>query len=147
MPDKVKFALVGAGGMGRQNAQRVTVDGRGEIVAICDSSGEAAERAAAELGVAELVSLAERFSDSGVDPTLPLVIAGYNGGEKAVRRWLALYPNPPEADHFAEDVGYTETRRYVRRVLGTLQAYRYIYGDEAGSPSGLQPANASDAAR
>ena len=53
MPDKVKFALVGVGNMGRHNAQRVTIDGRGEIVAICDSSGEAAERAAAELGVAD----------------------------------------------------------------------------------------------
>ena len=53
MPDKVKFALVGTGNMGRHNAQRVITDGRGEIVAICDSSGEAAERAAAELGVAD----------------------------------------------------------------------------------------------
>lgn len=85
----------------------------------------------AELGVAELVSLAERFEDTGVDPVLPLVIAGYNGGEKAVRRWLGLYESPPEADRFAEDVGYTETRRYVRRVLGTIMAYRYVYGDES----------------
>lgn len=53
MPDKVKFALVGTGNMGRHNAQRVIIDGRGEIVAICDSNGEAAERAAAELGVAD----------------------------------------------------------------------------------------------
>ena len=83
----------------------------------------------AELGVAELVSLGERFADEGVDPNLPLIIAGYNGGEEAVRRWLGLYESPPDADRFAEDVGYTETRRYVRKVLGTLQAYRYVYGD------------------
>jgi soluble lytic murein transglycosylase len=84
----------------------------------------------AELGVAELVSLHKRFDGTGVSPRTPLVIAGYNGGEKAVRRWLGLYDSPPPADVFAEDVGYTETRRYVRKVLATLMAYRYVYGDE-----------------
>jgi soluble lytic murein transglycosylase len=83
----------------------------------------------AELGVAELVSLHKRFEGTGVSPRTPLVIAGYNGGEKAVRRWLGLYDAPPPADVFAEDVGYTETRRYVRKVLATLMAYRYVYGD------------------
>lgn len=84
----------------------------------------------AELGVAELVSLHKRFEGTGVSPRTPLVIAGYNGGETAVRRWLGLYDAPPPADVFAEDVGYTETRRYVRKVLATLMAYRYVYGDE-----------------
>jgi soluble lytic murein transglycosylase len=82
-----------------------------------------------ELGVAELASLHKRFEGTGVSPRTPLVIAGYNGGEKAVRRWLGLYDAPPPADVFAEDVGYTETRRYVRKVLATLMAYRYVYGD------------------
>ena len=54
MPDKIKFALVGAGGMGRGDAQSVTTDGRGEIVAICDPNGEAAKRAAAEFGAADI---------------------------------------------------------------------------------------------
>jgi soluble lytic murein transglycosylase-like protein len=87
----------------------------------------------AELGVAELVSLHKRFDGTGVTPRTPLVIAGYNGGETAVRRWLGLYESPPPADVFAEDVGYTETRRYVRKVLATLMAYRYVYGDEPTS--------------
>ena len=83
----------------------------------------------AELGVAELVELRRGFEDAGVDPVLPLVIAGYNGGAEAVRRWLAAQPQPIEADRFAEDISYSETRRYVRRVLGALQVYRYVYGD------------------
>ena len=57
------------------------------------------------------------------------MIASYNGGEAAVRRWLEAYDGPPEFDEFAEDVGYTETRRYVKRVLGFVMAYRWVYGD------------------
>ncbi len=82
-----------------------------------------------ELGVAELTELSRSLSDTGVDPRVPLVIAGYNGGETAVRRWLKEQPLPIEADRWAEDIGYSETRRYVRKVLGTLQVYRYVYGD------------------
>ena len=70
-----------------------------------------------------------RRGTSGVQPSLPLVIAGYNGGADAVARWLAAWPEPPEADLFAENISYTETRKYVQRVLGFLQTYRYIYGD------------------
>ncbi len=82
-----------------------------------------------ELGVAELSALSRSLEDTGVVPRLPLVIAGYNGGEEAVRRWLGEQPTPVEADRWGEDIGFSETRRYVRRVLGTLQVYRYVYGD------------------
>ncbi len=84
----------------------------------------------AELGVSELVELRRRFEDAGVDPVLPLVIAGYNGGADAVKRWLAEQPRPVQVDRFSEDIGYSETRRYVRRVLGALQVYRLVYGDD-----------------
>jgi soluble lytic murein transglycosylase len=77
----------------------------------------------AALGVTELGRLRAEFGG------LPQTIAGYNGGAEAVRRWMSAYPEPPDLDRFSEDVGYTETRRYVRRVLGYLQTYRYVYGD------------------
>ena len=83
----------------------------------------------AALGTAELVSLRERLGGLGVSPSLPLVIAGYNGGEEAVKRWVGGYASPPDADVFAEDIGYTETRRYVRTVLGYVQTWRRVYGD------------------
>ncbi len=83
----------------------------------------------ASMGTAELGM--KRQSLKGVlDGTdLPAVIASYNGGEAAVRRWLTAYDEPPPFDTFAEDVGYTETRRYVKRVLGFVMAYRWVYGD------------------
>lgn len=81
------------------------------------------------LAIEELASLQRRLGSTGIDPALPLVIAGYNGGADAVTRWVGQYEQTPDADRFAEDIGYSETRRYVRRVLGTLQTYRYVYGD------------------
>lgn len=61
---------------------------------------------------------------------LPAVVASYNAGEEPVRRWLSAFDGPPPPDAFAEDVGYTETRLYVKRVLGFLMAWRHVYGDD-----------------
>ncbi|MCK6524710.1 transglycosylase SLT domain-containing protein [Myxococcota bacterium] len=91
------------------------------------------------LGTTELGRLHQRFRAKGVSPSLPLVIAGYNGGADAVQRWLDGYTSPPEADWFAENISYTETRRYVKRVLGYLMVYRWTYGD---SPVKVQPVRA-----
>jgi soluble lytic murein transglycosylase len=80
----------------------------------------------AALGTTEL-GLKRRSLDGALQPdALPAVIASYNAGEEAVRRWLV----PGHAsDDFAEDIPYTETRRYVRTVLGYLMAWRQVYGD------------------
>jgi soluble lytic murein transglycosylase len=80
----------------------------------------------AALGTTEL-GLKRRALDGVLQlDSLPAVIASYNAGEEAVRRWLV--PGHA-ADDFAEDIPYTETRRYVRTVLGYLMAWRQIYGD------------------
>ena len=84
----------------------------------------------ATLGTQELMRLYTALSEQAVDEPLPLAIAGYNGGEEAVLRWMSLYEDAVTAARFGEDVGYTETRRYVRKVLGYLMAYRYVYGDD-----------------
>lgn len=83
----------------------------------------------ARLGTKELGLLHGTFGARNVQPSLPLVIAGYNGGAPAVERWLGTYTTAPEGDRFAEDISYTETRRYVKRVLGYLMQYRRVYGD------------------
>jgi len=83
------------------------------------------------LGTRELVALNRHFQNTTIQPSLPLVIAGYNGGQDAVSNWITQMPTwaPNEGDLFTENIGYTETRRYVRRVLGYLQTYRLVYGD------------------
>ncbi len=81
------------------------------------------------LGTKELMKLSDNLSDLKLENPLPMVIAGYNGGEEAVRRWMGLYETPPTAAAFSDDIGYSETRRYNRRVLGYLMTYRYVYGE------------------
>jgi soluble lytic murein transglycosylase-like protein len=89
----------------------------------------------AALGIEELSNLQRAFGGKLQRSSLPAVIAGYNGGQAAVERWLGAYPGPPEPDRFAEDVSFTETRRYVKRVLGYLQTWRLVWGD-APAPAG-----------
>jgi soluble lytic murein transglycosylase-like protein len=50
----------------------------------------------ARLGTTELGLLSRRWERISVQPSLPLVIAGYNGGGEAVERWLGTYARPPE---------------------------------------------------
>jgi soluble lytic murein transglycosylase-like protein len=83
----------------------------------------------ATLGTTELGRLKNALGDVLTHRSLPAVIASYNGGEEAVRRWLSASPEAPEFDAFAEDISYTETRRYVKRVLGFVMTYRWVYGD------------------
>lgn len=84
----------------------------------------------ARLGSTELSLLHQQFSGHALPNggSLPMVIAGYNGGAAAVDRWVAGYAQSPDADRFAEDISFTETRRYVRKVLGYYQRYRRVYG-------------------
>ncbi len=82
------------------------------------------------LGTTELGRLHQRFNAAGIHPSLPMTIAGYNGGSEAVQRWVDGAEST-EGDVWAENIGYTETRRYCRRVLGFLMQYRWVYGDPA----------------
>jgi soluble lytic murein transglycosylase len=78
--------------------------------------------------------LADKMQEFG-DPHLAL--ASYNAGEGAVRRWLAARHDRP-VDQFIDDIPYPETQNYVKRILGTQEDYRRLYG--AGRPSALQSA-------
>ena len=78
------------------------------------------------LGTTELIRLYDAYTPSPLmleQPPIPLVIAGYNAGNEAVDRWLSDFEDPPSADTFGAFVGYTETRKYVQRVLGYMMRY------------------------
>ncbi len=68
--------------------------------------------------------LADRVAEFG---ELHLALASYNAGEAPVHRWKAERPGVPQ-DEFIDDIPYPETQNYVKRVLGTVEDYRLLYG-------------------
>ena len=66
-----------------------------------------------------LTSLIQRF-----DGHLPLAIAAYNGGPHNVRRWIQEGAAGAPLDVLLERIPFTQTHRYVRKVLVHYEAYR-----------------------
>ncbi len=60
-------------------------------------------------------------------------LASYNAGESRVVRWKMERPGLDE-DEFIDDIPFPETQNYVKRILGTAEDYRRIYGNGAASP-------------
>jgi soluble lytic murein transglycosylase len=54
-------------------------------------------------------------------------LAGYNAGPHRVVRWKAERPGFAQ-DEFIDDIPYPETQNYVKRILGTAEDYRRLYG-------------------
>lgn len=52
--------------------------------------------------------------------------AAYNGGEDNVARWLAR-SNRDDSGVFAAEVGFTESKNYVFKVMSNYRAYRQLY--------------------
>jgi soluble lytic murein transglycosylase len=59
-----------------------------------------------------------------------LALASYNAGESAVRRWMAERSSSLPQDEFIDDIPYPETQNYVKRILGTAEDYRRLYGSK-----------------
>ena len=66
-----------------------------------------------------LSSLIHRF-----DGHLPLAIAAYNGGPHNVRSWMQQSAEHAPLDVLLERIPFSQTHRYVRKVLVYYQAYR-----------------------
>ncbi|MBW2382189.1 MAG: transglycosylase SLT domain-containing protein [Deltaproteobacteria bacterium] len=74
------------------------------------------------LGSAYLDHLVGRFPGR-----LSAAIGSYNAGPNAVARWLVGPAAEREDDVWVEDIPYGQTRKYVKRVLRSLHAYRTFY--------------------
>jgi soluble lytic murein transglycosylase len=75
------------------------------------------------LGSEYLSLLSERY---GRHPAL--TIAGYNGGQGNMDRWLRDLGDLP-LDRFVEEIPYRQTRDYAKRVLMTYWIYRWLYAE------------------
>lgn len=61
----------------------------------------------------------------------PLAIISYNCGPHRVQQWLARKGPHTELDEFIEEVPYSESRNYVKSVLGYIGRYRRTHEGRA----------------
>lgn len=76
------------------------------------------------LGARYLGSLRSDFGGNAV-----YAVAAYNAGPGAVSLWLRNNATA-ELDEWVEEIPITETRDYVKRVLGSYGAYQLVYGGQ-----------------
>jgi soluble lytic murein transglycosylase len=74
------------------------------------------------LGVRYLADLLDRFAGNEA-----YAVAAYNAGPEAVTRWIETGP-PRSIEEFIEEIPFSETRGYVKRVLRSAWLYRGLYG-------------------
>ena len=80
-------------------------------------------------------------------------LATYNAGPNRVARWIAQRPGI-DRDEFIDDIPFPETQAYVKKILGTAEDYRRLYGSDSpgasdvdATPAVAHPAAAADAAK
>ncbi len=74
-------------------------------------------------------------------------LATYNAGPSRVSRWISERPSI-EQDEFIDDIPFPETQNYVKRILGTAEDYRRLYGPgSSADDDDATPAVARQAAR
>lgn len=78
------------------------------------------------LGTAYLQGLFEMFGGDAFK-----AVAAYNGGEHAVQKWTAQ--SPGDDDEWVENIGYRETRDYVKKVIGGRREYILLYRPGGGA--------------
>jgi soluble lytic murein transglycosylase len=75
------------------------------------------------IGMAYLAAKIREFGD------VHLALASYNAGERPVHRWVSERPGIA-LDEFIDDIPYPQTQNYVKKILGTAEDYRRLYGSE-----------------
>lgn len=76
------------------------------------------------IGTAYFADLVKRFGSEY------LALASYNAGAHRVNRWMSERPGLPR-EEFIDDIPFPETQNYVKRILGTAEDYRRLYGTDA----------------
>src|SRR5205823_8681249 len=75
------------------------------------------------MGTAYFADLVQQFGDTH------FALATYNAGPNRVQRWIADKAGM-ERDEFIDDIPFPETQNYVKKILGTAEDYRRLYGSD-----------------
>jgi len=68
-------------------------------------------------------------------PDQPQAVAGaYNGGEDNLARWIAR-SRSTEPDRYVPEIGFSQTKDYVHKVLANYWTYRRLYDAQLGNPT------------
>jgi soluble lytic murein transglycosylase len=65
-------------------------------------------------------------------------LASYNAGPNRVAAWLRE-KGRLDQDEFIDDIPFPETQNYVKRILGTAEDYRRLYGGGLLDPNSSEP--------
>ena len=76
------------------------------------------------MGTAYFADLVRQFGGSH------LALATYNAGPNRVQHWMSEKAGF-ERDEFIDDIPFPETQNYVKKILGTAEDYRRLYGSDA----------------
>ncbi|HYA35866.1 MAG TPA: transglycosylase SLT domain-containing protein [Candidatus Binataceae bacterium] len=93
-----------------------------------------------ELGTAYLRGLMAMFNGDEIKS-----VAAYNGGEHAVQSWSARFAG--EDDEWVENIGFRETRDYVKKVMGGKREYTMLYRSASGAQHTAPPSSESTSAK
>jgi hypothetical protein len=94
-----------------------------------------------QIGMAYFKELSTKFGGTHY------ALAGYNAGDSRVAQWMAERPGISQ-DEFVDDIPFPETQQYVKRILGTAEDYRRLFGGgllEPGSAAGADLSHAAQA--
>jgi len=86
-----------------------------------------------ELGLFHLAELLDRYESAAAHPwPILLTLSAYNAGTKPVDNWFKHAAQKSiEADLWIEQIPYSETRGYLKKVLANLRIYRARLGAES----------------
>jgi len=90
-----------------------------------------------QIGVRFFKDLVDKFG------AVHYALASYNAGDSRVAAWIKVAPDLP-ADEFIDSIPFPETQNYVKRILGTTEDYRRLYGTGLLTPNPRLAAAAAD---
>jgi soluble lytic murein transglycosylase len=73
------------------------------------------------IGVQYFKDLVDKFGG------IHYALASYNAGDSRVAEWIKKAPDLAQ-DEFIDNIPFPETQNYVKRILGTTEDYRRLYG-------------------